>query len=617
MRWYSHLSSTIAICLIALAIERTSQSEILIIRHGRSRSRHSSEKEHARWVGLKAITDNLTISDTQRDALMAESLEGETQGDVNVVRFYEHNGTLTQSSRELNGSYEINYTYGPMPSLQAGSAESVKRHHHREWHRSTTEMTPKHPSSSKKMPASSQQGKRHGGRRKEFMTDIKSTVDKGIQYLKAHENLDEVEIEINDYNSRRRNRNDETKRTLAKSNKIRSQSTTTTIAPDQGDPPIHFQQQQHKSHKQIKIDGGGDGIVTATASRNSNKTNSNHNTTSSSSSTAAPFKLKQTSQQQQQQQRHAAPKHIKIHQAHNEIDMNIKSNLADVFYVPTSKTVIEKAKQQNNPYDGDEERMLSDEPAGVAAIGNKMEIKERLMEKSNQHNQTRKDDANQNRRGINSSTVAPAHSENGSGSSKRNATHANGFGNKNKNSSMHTDGAKVPAASTTRDRNNNDMMIKDIEVSASMPHEWASDEHDGSIVQLNDEISNDEEFANSIGIQNDDVSSEGENAIDLDGGGGDFEERGVLHEDDIDLDLSDLDETSRNNRKNLMRGRDVVTRFLQIVESQHMMGNNCTAGTALNLGEGVVDRYAQDRFRVEAEVAVNRANMLTRQVHLF
>jgi len=36
------------------------------------------------------------------------------------------------------------------------------------------------------------------------------------------------------------------------------------------------------------------------------------------------------------------------------------------------------------------------------------------------------------------------------------------------------------------------------------------------------------------------------------------------------------------------------------------------AGTSLNLGEGVVDRYAQDRFRVEAEVAVNRANMLTR-----
>jgi hypothetical protein len=57
---------------------------------------------------------------------------------------------------------------------------------------------------------------------------------------------------------------------------------------------------------------------------------------------------------------------------------------------------------------------------------------------------------------------------------------------------------------------------------------------------------------------------------------------------------------------------DVVTRFLTIVESQHLVGENCTAGTDLNLGEGVVDRYAQERFRVEADVAVNRANMLTR-----
>lgn len=86
--------------------------------------------------------------------------------------------------------------------------------------------------------------------------------------------------------------------------------------------------------------------------------------------------------------------------------------------------------------------------------------------------------------------------------------------------------------------------------------------------------------------------------------------------DDISLtnELDDLDEISRTNRINLLKGRDVVTRFLQIVESQHLLGANCTAGTALNLGEGVVDQYAQDRFRVEAEIAVNRANMLTRLV---
>lgn len=59
-----------------------------------------------------------------------------------------------------------------------------------------------------------------------------------------------------------------------------------------------------------------------------------------------------------------------------------------------------------------------------------------------------------------------------------------------------------------------------------------------------------------------------------------------------DQDLSELDEISRNNRLNLMKGRDVVTKFLQIVETQHLLGANCTAGTALNLGEGVVDQYA-------------------------
>ncbi|XP_076631133.1 metabotropic glycine receptor [Colletes latitarsis] len=57
---------------------------------------------------------------------------------------------------------------------------------------------------------------------------------------------------------------------------------------------------------------------------------------------------------------------------------------------------------------------------------------------------------------------------------------------------------------------------------------------------------------------------------------------------------------------------DIVTRFLHIIENQHLVGENCTAGTDLSLGEGVVDQYAQDKFRLEANLAVNRANMLTR-----
>ncbi|KAA0196643.1 hypothetical protein HAZT_HAZT004300 [Hyalella azteca] len=56
---------------------------------------------------------------------------------------------------------------------------------------------------------------------------------------------------------------------------------------------------------------------------------------------------------------------------------------------------------------------------------------------------------------------------------------------------------------------------------------------------------------------------------------------------------------------------DVVTKFLRMIESQSM-NTNCSKGTQAKLGEGVVDRYAQERFRLEAEVTVNRANLYTR-----
>lgn len=85
----------------------------------------------------------------------------------------------------------------------------------------------------------------------------------------------------------------------------------------------------------------------------------------------------------------------------------------------------------------------------------------------------------------------------------------------------------------------------------------------------------------------------------------------------IDNELEEEEEMEGSAEKSAVENArtghiDIVTRFLRIVESQHLLGENCTAGTDLNLGEGVVDRYAQERFRVEADVAVNRANMLTR-----
>ncbi|XP_026487071.2 metabotropic glycine receptor [Vanessa tameamea] len=84
-----------------------------------------------------------------------------------------------------------------------------------------------------------------------------------------------------------------------------------------------------------------------------------------------------------------------------------------------------------------------------------------------------------------------------------------------------------------------------------------------------------------------------------------------------DANVKDSIVNDTNNSENVTVVRpsvheDVVTKFLRLIETQHLLGENCTAGTHLNLGEGVVDRYAQERFRIEADVAVNRANMLTR-----
>lgn len=90
----------------------------------------------------------------------------------------------------------------------------------------------------------------------------------------------------------------------------------------------------------------------------------------------------------------------------------------------------------------------------------------------------------------------------------------------------------------------------------------------------------------------------------------------IALEDEIDSivypEEESVSEITEDGTIKIQGHADIVTRFLRIVESQHLLGENCTAGTDLNLGEGVVDRYAQERFRVEADVAVNRANMLTR-----
>jgi hypothetical protein len=515
--------------LITLSIDFSLQSEILIIRHGRSRSRHSVEKDHVRW-GLKAL-DNLTLIESRFE----ESFENETNGELNVVNLFENNGSLTQSN-EFNatvGSFEINFTHSPSGKIVGDD----KKHHH---DRHRQQQQPQVPTTTEISKSASISGKRRSGRKKEIMTYIKSTVNKGIQYLKSHENLDEIQIEINDL-----------KRTT-KSNKKRTQS-----KPDQ--TTLLKQQRKKQSPMQIKINGGKElGIVTILrpeiAAENPFGT--------------PTHKAKKMPSEKSISQRHAA-KHIKSHQARsNQIDLDISSNLADVFYVGTST----------------EEPFVDEQMQGDAPAGKHEEVEKSLMENSNQ----RLNKANRKSSAVASNSTKSTKSETVGSSAAQVSDVLNG--NEDSLSNLRSD--VLPELMSPMDRNGHER-------------------HENN--QQNDQIDiENEDFMNTV--QNDgDVGDENsENGLDIESES-DFDENnvnGIYHVED--LDLSDFDETSRNNRKNLMRGRDVVTRFLQIVESQHVLGGNCTAGTALNLGEGVVDRYAQDRFRVEAEVAVNRANMLTR-----
>ena len=61
-----------------------------------------------------------------------------------------------------------------------------------------------------------------------------------------------------------------------------------------------------------------------------------------------------------------------------------------------------------------------------------------------------------------------------------------------------------------------------------------------------------------------------------------------------------------------LTARDVVDKFLSIVDQYEQNKDNCTPGTEFNLGEGVVAQYGVKRFKGQALAAVNRANLLTR-----
>ena len=65
-------------------------------------------------------------------------------------------------------------------------------------------------------------------------------------------------------------------------------------------------------------------------------------------------------------------------------------------------------------------------------------------------------------------------------------------------------------------------------------------------------------------------------------------------EEDSELELEDSSKKKAPRRHHPRV--DIVSKLLSIVETQALMGENCSPGTDLNLGEKVVNRYAQVRF---------------------
>ena len=62
---------------------------------------------------------------------------------------------------------------------------------------------------------------------------------------------------------------------------------------------------------------------------------------------------------------------------------------------------------------------------------------------------------------------------------------------------------------------------------------------------------------------------------------------------EIDSELQFDDQGNKKAPRRHHPRMDIVSKLLSIVETQALMGENCNPGSDLNLGEKVVNRYAQ------------------------
>lgn len=494
------------LCLLICFSDYGLTSDMLIIRHGRSRVRHSTEKNHIRW-GLKAL-DNLTL-DYEYDNETMEINGNQSSYDITGSDAFYLNGSSSSSAGGGNvGSNSAERIYSPY-STPSSSDYQFRRTNDFGADSSASDDTSQRLGGAAivESPAPVPVAAKKKIKKKQIMANIRKNVDKGLQYLKSHAHLNEQNMEIDsvrpilERNTNPNNNNNEGTLSLkSKDNKIQ----------------LPFED------------------VTST--------------------TASALALQLSNHAKAEQENHI--------QNDDSIPYLKESHQSTASAFPSMSS-------SSSVYTSDGENQFSDDNAFAEMKSDKtntllpeVESNKQLRHKEQHQQQPRAKLMKTQHRLITATNV----SDDSDATVLLTPSRLGGF----------PDG-------------HDELNEGEVEYSSA-------DTRPSGLYSDNNELINsaDDEIVAVPADLSDSFDPNDNESVD----------------DYANLEL--LDETSRQNRKNLMKGRDVVTQFLQIVETQHLLGANCTAGTDLNLGEGVVDRYAHDRFRVEAEVAVNRANMLTR-----
>lgn len=562
-----------------------SPSDMLIIRHGRSRVRHSSEKNHIRW-GLQAF-DNLTLYDYDY-----ENANGTTGSNETMIDFGSTSGNQTFLSGDSYGYYSTETVYNNGTANNNGSVNDS---------RLISTLAPSSNGNHWSASTSSVPVKNHKLAKKQFMESIRKNVEEGIEYLRTHAHLSQPTAVMPSEKALLQLQKHAEQLALTENQKIPTQN-------DKMDSMAShlFAYESLAQSKHLKTPFPGHIYVDHNNALNQKKHKFD--------------KRLPLWREHQIENTHGNTKSIDEHRNANQFDNEMQNdetynqNVHQSDSQPKSNKLNKSnARHAHEPFASVNGR--SNSIATMKTIDsivtsiNAAVSKKYLDQASN--------DAKANLNGNSNATRSNFRSQ--SNSSKL-ATRIQSSSNEKRKelNNAQAKSADIPISSvaslTSHTVSDNELLKQNdsnIKFNTNLNNQFEANGFLSPFDELNDEQQTNDDNADETNPFT--FDSNYEQTMTFDG-------KMVSTNDGIQLpifleeDLVDLDEISRNNRMNLMRGRDVVTKFLQIVESQHLLGANCTAGTALNLGEGVVDRYAQDRFRVEAEVAVNRANWLTRLV---